>query len=399
MAAKAGEKSVVGVEGLIQVNSRHRPGGTRQHSVFFGKEQRWSVIPFGYPCCGNTYDAGVPVRGFEHYGAAFCKIQLFHHLRCGSYYVPLLRLTAAVQLVQKLGYLLSLLGIMGAEQFHAYTGVLHSARGVEPRPEAEGEVPGYECIALVVHYAAQRLYALAAIALVYHIQRHGDYCPVFAQQRHHVCHRGYACLREIAFGGFPAYKALRKLPRYARAAYVAVRVFIVLPGMAHHGAAVRYSAVTAVMIRHHHVHSQLPASVYLAVCLYAVIHGNYELYAHFVQPLHGRNVKAVALVVPRWYIVYHICTHTLEAVVKYGGGAYAVRVVVAVYAYLFASYSPLYALQRLIHILHEKRIQKLPLPRVQEKLHSLPVTRPAGVQKRSKPRRYPLGLGYIVIYL
>ena len=169
--------------------------------------------------------------------------------------------------------------------------------------------------------------------------------------------------------------------------------------MAHHGAAVRYSAVTAVMIRHHHVHSQLPASVYLAVCLYAVIHGNYELYAHFVQPLHGRNVKAVALVVPRWYIVYHICTHTLEAVVKYGGGAYAVRVVVAVHAYLFASYSPLYTLQRLIHILHEKRVQELPLPRVQEKLHRLPVTRPAGVQKRSKPRRYPLGLGYIVIYL
>ena len=159
MAAKAGEKSVVGVEGLIQVNSRHRPGGTRQHSVFFGKEQCWSVIPFGYPCCGDTYDAGVPVRGFEHYGAAFCKIQLFHHLHCGIYYVPLLRLTAAVQLVQKLGCLLSLLGIMGAEQFHAYTGVLHSARGVEPRPEAEGEVPGYECIALVVHYAAQRLYA------------------------------------------------------------------------------------------------------------------------------------------------------------------------------------------------------------------------------------------------
>ena len=152
--------------------------------------------------------------------------------------------------------------------------------------------------------------------------------------------------------------------------------------MAYNGAAFRNSPIAAVVVGYHNIHSKLTAAVYLAVCLYAVVHGYDNVNAFFLQPLYCAYAQAVALLMAGGYAVYHIRPHGAEAVCKYGCGGYAVRIIIAEYAYPFSADSGSYPFRRNVHILKVIRIAKLSLSGMEKLLHLLGCFSPPGIQKR-----------------
>ena len=89
----------------------------------------------------------------------------------------------------------------------------------------------------------------------------------------------------------------------------------------------------------------------------AVVYGNDELYALFMQGIDRRDIHAVALALARRYVVADVGADGFQIGIQQRRGRHAVRVVIAVNADFFAFLDrPAHAFRRLFHIPDLQRI-------------------------------------------
>ena len=176
----------------------------------------------------------------------------------------------------------------------------------------------------------------------------------------------------------------------------------------HHGAGLGDALLGAVVVGDHHVHAQLPGAVHLRHRGNAVVHGDNQGDALLVECLHGVEVHAVALPLPLGYVIHHVGAHGLQVGEQDGGGGDAVGVVVAIDGdSLKALNGAVDALHRLVHVLHQKGVGKLPAG---EQVADFPLLRKApylqehgeekgqGIPLRDLGRPLPVERGHLPLF-
>ena len=360
MAAAAQQEIAAGRKRRVQVEAFRRAAAAAAFAVFGGNDDDRAAETVHQAAGHNADDAGVPAfaRHDQHAVVQAGRVGLQGGQR-GRSDLLLGLLAQGVDLVKARGDTGGLVLVFTQKQLEGHGGVVHAARRVEARGEAEADRFGRDGAVRVPGGFQQRLQAGA-----HRILQNGKALlhdgAVFTLQRHHVgngAERGQLAehLEQVARGAVLERGA--ELERHARAAQALAGAFVVGAVGVDDGGGPGQRFAGQVVVGDDQVETEFGGAIGFGHGGDAVVHRDDELIALGGQAAHGLRVEAVTAAVPAGQLAAHMRALVGKAFVQDGGGGNAVDIIIAKNDDGFLVFDGLAdAFDRFVHILEPVRV-------------------------------------------